>query len=72
MVTASACYKLAAQRRIGGVDPDGSFKNAIRHIYPDLKDKEYRSLEKFADLGTEHIHRIIMDNDELDIKSLMK
>ena len=29
MVTASACYKLAAQRRIGGVDPDGFWAGVI-------------------------------------------
>jgi hypothetical protein len=57
---------------VGGVDQDGSFKNAIGHIFPDLIGIEYSSLEKFADLGTEHIHRIIIDNDELDIKSLME
>ena len=56
---------------VGGVDPNGYFKNTIGHIFPDLKGIEYSSLEKFADLGTEHIHKIILDNDELDIKLLM-
>ena len=57
---------------IGGVDPDGFFKNAIRHIFPKLKGHEYDSLEKFADLGTEHLHKITIENDVLDIKLLLE
>ena len=57
---------------IGGVDPDDFFKNAILHIFPQLKGQEYDSLEKFADLGTEHLHKITTENDILDIKLLLE
>jgi len=57
---------------VGGVDENESFKTSISQLFPEYKGVEYRSLEKFADVGVELIFDEIIDNDELDIESLLK
>lgn len=46
---------------ISQVDPDGVLARVIKELFPNLNDQEYRSLEKFADLGAkallEHVNQ---------------
>ena len=68
-------HKLLKRKNLydaAGVDENESFRKTISQIFPEHKGKENNALEKFADIGIKIIFDEIMDNDELDIKSLLK
>ena len=69
-----ANHKLVGRQNmydVGGVDENESFKNSISQLFPEYRGIEYRSLEKFADLGVNLIFDEINDNEELNIESLL-
>ena len=56
---------------VGGVDENFIFRNAIALIYPTQKGREYKYLEKLADVGVKFLYKNYDQNGSLDIRELL-
>lgn len=56
---------------VGGVDDNFIFRNTIRLLIPDQTGKEYRYVEKLADLGIAFIYDNFEESGELNLETLL-